>query len=48
MKLAKLINFESEKLIEEIQRYANQNYNGNFNKAVRELCAESLNQGKNK
>jgi hypothetical protein len=35
---AKLIKFDTE-LVEEIQRFANEHFNGNFSEAVRYLCA---------
>lgn len=38
----KLIDFQSSSLIDRIQRYANDKHNGNFNKAARELCCQSL------
>lgn len=38
----KLIDFQSSSLIDEIQRYANEKHNGNFNKAARELCSKGL------
>jgi len=40
--MKKLIDFQSEELIKKVQDYANKNYNGNFNKAVRELLKEGV------
>lgn len=45
--MAKLINFD-EKLAQQIQDYANKNYNGNFTKAVNELAAKALKTGDKK
>lgn len=40
--MKKLLKF-STKLVNDIQNYANQNHNGNFTKAVIDLCEKSLN-----
>ncbi len=38
----RLIDFNSEEFIQEIQDYANRNFNGNFNKAVRSLTGRAI------
>lgn len=40
--MKKLIDFKEKKLVDRIQKYANENYNGNFNEAVRALSDLSL------
>ena len=40
--MKKLIDFQSSSMVERIQRHANNEYNGNFNKAVRDLVCKSL------
>lgn len=42
IKLEKVINFKDESLVKRIQHYANQNHNGNFTAAVREMCKVKL------
>ena len=39
--MRKTITIEAE-LIEEIQKFANKNFNGNFTKAINHLCLEGL------
>jgi len=38
----KSIDFMDIKKIEDIQKYANKNHNGNFNESVRDLCSKGL------
>lgn len=42
--MRKMIDFQGIEL--KVQEYANKNFNGNFNKAVRELLKKSLTKGK--
>lgn len=39
--MGKLIRFSKE-LVDKIQNYANHNHNGNFTRAVIDLCEKSL------
>lgn len=40
--MKKQIDFKFTALVKSIQLYANNNHNGNFNAAVRDLCQRAL------
>lgn len=42
--MKKLINFKKLSLIEDIQKFADEHFEGNFSQAVRQLVIKGLNQ----
>ena len=45
MRVKKIISFDEE-LAKAVQHYANHNYNGNFTKAVQEMCRKVTEEAK--
>lgn len=46
--MKKLIDFKDKELVDRIQKHANELYDGNFNKAVRELAKLIVDKGLDK
>lgn len=44
VKMKKLINFKTSWLIKDIQKFADDNFEGNFSQAVRQLIIKGLNK----